>query len=180
MITGLKCDPIPNLDLKALNKGDSFKDRFFPEAKKVRIEALKMFLNSPIQVSDEDMVRLANLYLLEIFFLAKSEHSLVDLKHLLIANDLQAFNDYPWGRVIFEETAQQVINCQQTFFNRSNWICYGRMCLCTACVCIWDDTGIDKEELYKEKWHPTLAKASELGLRWKSPLAKPWNKYFWC
>lgn len=113
MITGLKCDPIPNLDLKALNKGDSFKDRFFPEAKKVRIEALKMFLNSPIQVSDEDMVRLANLYLLEIFFLAKSEHSLVDLKHLLIANDLQAFNDYPWGRVIFEETAQQVINANR-------------------------------------------------------------------
>ena len=118
MITGLNCEPIPNIDLKALTKNYSLKDRFFEKMKNIRGDILKSVWTNLKIATDEEWVQLANLCLLELFFLAKTENLCITADHVLIASNLEVFNNYPWGRVIFEQTAESVILANKNAANK--------------------------------------------------------------
>ena len=60
--------------------------------------------------TDEDLVKLANLYFLEAVLLQKDPNSYVNMDHVHILEDLDDFYLYPWGRLVFHETLKHFRN----------------------------------------------------------------------
>ena len=105
IITGLRCDPPPTLKFKNKEGSNTLKSKFFPEDNKVRTENIKsVFANKTTIATDEEMVKLASLYFLEAILLALDMNKYIDMDHLYLADNLDDFNSYPWGRLVFDKT----------------------------------------------------------------------------
>ncbi|KAL4017391.1 hypothetical protein IC575_020943 [Cucumis melo] len=53
---------------------------------------------------DDDIVKLALVYFIEISLLGKDRRTKVDIGFLKIADDWNSFNNYDWGRIVFVRT----------------------------------------------------------------------------
>ncbi|KAJ0427878.1 hypothetical protein HanHA300_Chr17g0639991 [Helianthus annuus] len=62
----------------------------------------------PMQYSDEDCVRICLLMLLGQGFLGLQDTNAVDIKLLHLVDNLNAFNQYPWGNYFWESTYTNV------------------------------------------------------------------------
>ncbi|XP_055960157.1 uncharacterized protein LOC126662054 [Mercurialis annua] len=102
VLTGLNCTgEIQKVGFE--DSGNSFVDKYFFGKTKVNMQSVIECLLSKRWQSDEDAVRIAFLYVLEIYFLSALDSNLVDGHHL----DVIAFEDYncyPWGKEIFSYT----------------------------------------------------------------------------
>ncbi|KAA0054652.1 protein Ycf2-like [Cucumis melo var. makuwa] len=52
--------------------------------------------------TDEDRIKVAKLYFFERFLIPKQESLSIEWVHILMANDDELFDGYPWGRVAFD------------------------------------------------------------------------------
>ncbi|TYK28604.1 hypothetical protein E5676_scaffold2030G00160 [Cucumis melo var. makuwa] len=52
--------------------------------------------------TDDDLIKMAKLYFLESFLIPKQECLSIDWDHIIMVDDDEVFDGYPWGRVSFE------------------------------------------------------------------------------
>jgi hypothetical protein len=55
-------------------------------------------------VPDDDVVKLALYYVLERFFMGREKRRLINLSWLDIVDDLEQFNTFPWGSIVYDAT----------------------------------------------------------------------------
>lgn len=111
LITGLLFGPQQEIRKR---DGSTFRDRVFPEIKggSVKVKDLT-FAFSPAEfnkLTDEDAVRLCLLILLHTGFLGREAKLCVDEQILLLVDDLDAWNNFPWGSYIWDATFPQLRN----------------------------------------------------------------------
>ncbi|PWA89913.1 phospholipase-like protein [Artemisia annua] len=99
-----------------LTKGDiKFKTRVFPNKMGIKLSNLdllglvedeELFSN----LSDEDAVRVCLLLALEVIFMGRLLADHVDDKLLRLVEDLDAWNNFPWGEYVWRQLYNQILN----------------------------------------------------------------------
>ncbi|KAL0533901.1 hypothetical protein IC582_028176 [Cucumis melo] len=78
-------------------------EKFFKDKECVYVSDLEdIFLE--YEGDDDDIVKLALLYFIEISLLGKDRRTKVDIGFFKIADDWNTFNNYDWGRIVFVRT----------------------------------------------------------------------------
>ena len=88
---------------KTKKTSDEINKKFFSGSKSVKGKELIMMFSGSIEKSNEEKVKLAKLFLLECVLFAKQKAG-IDMTHIPMANDDDAFDSYSWGRLVFEHT----------------------------------------------------------------------------
>ncbi|KAA0037834.1 Ulp1-like peptidase [Cucumis melo var. makuwa] len=79
------------------------KEKFFKDKECVYVSDLEdIFLE--YEGDDDDIVKLALVYFIEISLLGKDRRTKVDIGFFKIADDWNTFNNYDWGRIVFVRT----------------------------------------------------------------------------
>ncbi|PWA75911.1 phospholipase-like, Aminotransferase-like mobile domain protein [Artemisia annua] len=113
LITGFKFGIV---SFRKFREGDiSFRDRVFPE--KIGRYVKTIDLLSVIEdqerftkLSDEDSIRVCLLLSLEVIFMGRELGSIVDDVLLRMVDDLEAWNEFPWGEHIWRELYAAIRN----------------------------------------------------------------------
>ena len=113
LITGFKFGIV---SFRKFRDGDiSFRDRVFPE--KIGRYVKTIDLLSVIEdeerftkLSDEDSIRVCLLLSLEVIFMGRDLGSIVDDVLLRMVDDLEAWNEFPWGEHIWRELYAAIRN----------------------------------------------------------------------
>ncbi|XP_050222623.2 uncharacterized protein LOC126672710 [Mercurialis annua] len=102
VLTGLNCvgeiQKIVDVD-----KTNSLVEKYFVGVSKLNRQSVTECFLSKRWESDEDAVKIAFLYVLEIYFLSAVDVTLVERHHLDII-DSRDYNSYPWGKEVFAVT----------------------------------------------------------------------------
>ena len=106
IVTGLNCESFPFSQSFAIPEDVSFKEKFFPNFENIDTGTIAYVYDTVKDVSNEDLMKLANLYFLEEVLLSKDSIRPIDKEHLDVVNHLDEFYLYPWGRVVFKETVK--------------------------------------------------------------------------
>ena len=78
-------------------------EKFFKDKECVYVSDLEdIFLE--YEGDDDDIVKLALVYFIEISLLGKDRRTKVDIGFFKIADDWNTFNNYDWGRIVFVRT----------------------------------------------------------------------------
>ncbi|KAA0038137.1 Ulp1-like peptidase [Cucumis melo var. makuwa] len=78
-------------------------EKFFKDKECIYVSDLEdIFLE--YEDDDDDIVKLALVYFIEISLLGKDRRTKVDIGFFKIADDWNTFNNYDWGRIVFERT----------------------------------------------------------------------------
>ncbi|KAA0061872.1 Ulp1-like peptidase [Cucumis melo var. makuwa] len=78
-------------------------EKFFKDKKCIYVSDLEdIFLE--YEGDDDDIVKLALVYFIEISLLGKDRRTKVDIGFFKIADDWNTFNNYNWGRIVFGRT----------------------------------------------------------------------------
>lgn len=103
LITGLKCHGEP--DQKQLNiRGTSAVGKmYFMEQKNLKRDAIKLIFQSMNPDNDEIAVKVALLFFVSNLVLANNSNVYLDSFYLHLVEDLDRFNKYPWGRVLWDD-----------------------------------------------------------------------------
>ncbi|KAK0599784.1 hypothetical protein LWI29_008626 [Acer saccharum] len=110
IVTGLNCSPYPSVDVDKRVKGVGLIDGLLNGDMNLYNNTLEdVFMNASSN-DDLTMVKLALLYFLENVLLGREKGSPIDSEHILLVDDLDRFNEYPWGRVCFEMTMKSLQN----------------------------------------------------------------------
>ncbi|KAA0038823.1 Ulp1-like peptidase [Cucumis melo var. makuwa] len=86
-------------------------EKFFKDKECVYVSDLEdIFLE--YEGDDDDIVKLALVYFIEISLLGKDRRTKVDIGFFKIADDWNTFNNYDWGRIVFAyESIPTIIGC---------------------------------------------------------------------
>lgn len=102
LITGLRCEPKPELDKTKILGEQHIRQVYFEAEKSVSRKHLNMAFNVNKNAPDDDMLKMALLYFVESFLLPIQDCVNVNMDHIIMVDDESLFNTYPWGRVAFE------------------------------------------------------------------------------
>ena len=113
LITGFKFGIV---SFRKFREGDiSFRDRVFPE--KIGRYVKNIDLLSVIEdeerftkLSDEDSIRVCLLLSLEVMFMGRELGSVVEDVFLRMVDNLEAWNEFPWGEHIWRELYDAILN----------------------------------------------------------------------
>lgn len=88
-------------------------DTYFNEKCKLTMSNLLVEFDLLVLTDDDlenndDKLKLALLLFLEIVVLSKENNNTFDNTHILMVNDLEYFNAYPWGTVSFRTTIKSL------------------------------------------------------------------------
>ena len=109
IITGLRCDPCNDIEVGG-SDGGHLKKKFFRSNTKLNIRLFNSIFLNPLKASDDELVQLANLYLLENVVYAKQEATQVDLDAMAMVTNEAEFNNFAWGTKSFEYTIKSIRN----------------------------------------------------------------------
>ena len=109
IITGLRCDPCNDIEVGG-SDGGHLKKKFFRSNTKLNIRLFNSIFLNPLKASDDELVQLANLYLLENVVYAKQEATQVDLDAMAMVTNEAEFNNFSWGTKSFEYTIKSIRN----------------------------------------------------------------------
>ncbi|KAL4016831.1 hypothetical protein IC575_024489 [Cucumis melo] len=103
----------PKEDYIQLGGNSRLLEKFFKDKDCVYVSDLEdIFLE--YEGDDDDIVKLALVYFIEISLLGKDRRTKVDIGFLKIADDWNSFNNYDWGRIVFVwayESIPTIIGC---------------------------------------------------------------------
>ncbi|TXG53671.1 hypothetical protein EZV62_018927 [Acer yangbiense] len=99
IVTGLNCSPYPSVDVDKKVKGVGLIDSLLNGDMNLYNSTLEDGFMNASSNDDLIMVKLALLYFLENVLLGREKGSPIDSEHILLADDLDRFNEYPWGQV---------------------------------------------------------------------------------
>ena len=107
LISGLNCQPFPQ------STTSNIKEEFNSELRTACFSNIDILDRNKIiaafsiaQLSDQLMVKLANLLILDCFINYKQLHNVVDWKHLKMIDDEETLLNFPWGRLSFNLTVE--------------------------------------------------------------------------
>lgn len=103
LITGLRASEEPSLEFHIVNNDRLVKKHFKKCKKGITVYNLKEAIES-CKVSMKDKYKIGLVYILETVLLPKENYTYINLEHLSMVDDLEAFNSYPWGRKAFART----------------------------------------------------------------------------
>ncbi|KAL0549624.1 hypothetical protein IC582_014110 [Cucumis melo] len=93
----------PKEDYIQLVGNSQLLEKFFKDMECIYVNDLEdIFLE--YEGDDDDIVKLALVYFIEISLLGKDRRTKVDIGFFKIADDWNTFNNYDWGRIVFERT----------------------------------------------------------------------------
>ncbi|KAA0040869.1 protein Ycf2-like [Cucumis melo var. makuwa] len=155
LITGLRCHEISDINHEDIKGGGWLKGVYFENLKTVTRQYLNVMFNISTARTDDDRIKMAKLYFLESFLIPKQECLNVDWDHIIMVDDDEVFDGYPWGRVAFELLVD--------FMNRA--------------VCSKGQTGISMGGFifpilawaYELEVSPMLATPDEVGMQFFAP-----------
>ncbi|KAL0551375.1 hypothetical protein IC582_010461 [Cucumis melo] len=103
----------PKKDYIQLVGNSRLLEKFFKDKECVYVRDLEdIFLE--YEGDDDDIVKLALVYFIEISLLGKDRRTKVDIGFFKIADDWNTFNNYDWGRIVFvwaDESIPTIIGC---------------------------------------------------------------------
>ncbi|TYK26024.1 protein Ycf2-like [Cucumis melo var. makuwa] len=102
VVKGLRCHEIPDINHEDIKGGGRLKRVYFENLKTVTRQYLNVMFNISTARTDDDRIKMAKLYFLESFLIPKQECLSVDWDHIIMVDDDEVFDEYPWGRVAFE------------------------------------------------------------------------------
>ena len=107
LISRLNCQPFPQ------STTSNIKEEFNSELRTVCFSIIDTLDRNKIisafsiaQLSDQLMVKLANLLILDCFINCKQLHNVVDWKHLKMVDEEETLLNFPWGRLPFNLTVE--------------------------------------------------------------------------
>ncbi|XP_031743218.1 uncharacterized protein LOC101221625 isoform X30 [Cucumis sativus] len=107
LITGLNCGELPAIDMSKIQKG-KFNKRYFGGEKTIRRAKLHKVFTEMDKGRNKDVVKMAKLYILEMFILGKQIRTGINHEYTLLIDDKKQFDSYPWGRISYEITVDFV------------------------------------------------------------------------
>ncbi|KAL5814586.1 hypothetical protein ACOSQ4_025227 [Xanthoceras sorbifolium] len=92
----------------------------FNDAKKIYVDTLETYYSAyiPKDEEDDEILKLALLLFLEVTLLGKDKRTQIDYFCMQLVDDLDAFNEFPWGSFIFARTIHSLSNCCKDRANR--------------------------------------------------------------
>lgn len=99
-MTGLNCGDVPTPSISKVIK-NNIADKFLNTRENQRIKSLMYIFQSQSSATDEELVSLANLCILETVLLPRQPAVLIKSEHIELANDRELFASYPWGRLSY-------------------------------------------------------------------------------
>ena len=90
----------PKMESIQLFRNIRLLDKFFKDKKSIYVSNLVDILLE-YEGDDDDMIKLALVYFIELSFLGKNKQTKVDRNFLKIAYDWNTFNNYDWGMIVF-------------------------------------------------------------------------------
>ena len=108
LVTGLNCGPFMSIDEYKNLSSKRLLDEHFNSVEDVSKSLVQSVFLNCTSSNDEDVVKLALLYLLEILLLGKESKNKVDKSHLAMVDNLELFNAYPWGKIVFDMTIKSL------------------------------------------------------------------------
>ncbi|CAL8163084.1 unnamed protein product [Prunus armeniaca] len=100
LITGLRFGEVPEVSSGESDEIRLHKRYFIDEG--ITCNALKeAFLRC---IEEDDIYKLALVYFVELVVLGRDKHLNIKINYQTLAEDLDAFNRYPWGSVSFDKT----------------------------------------------------------------------------
>ena len=109
LITGLNCSPCNDVGLCGSDNGH-LRDKFFSNNTKLNIRLFNSIFLNPLKATDDELVQLANIFLLENVVYAKQDGTQVDWNALEMVTNESEFHNYPWGTKAFEYTIKSIWN----------------------------------------------------------------------
>lgn len=103
LITGLNCGELPAIDMSKIQKA-KFNRRYFGGQKTIRRTKLHEVFTEMDKGRNKDVVKMAKLYILEMFILGKQIRTGINHEYTLLVDDKEQFDKYPWGRISYEIT----------------------------------------------------------------------------
>ncbi|KAA0051565.1 protein Ycf2-like [Cucumis melo var. makuwa] len=97
-----RCQEVPYINHEDIKGGGRLKGVYFENLKTVTRQYLNVMFNISTAGTDDDKIKMAKLYFLEIFLIPKQECLSVDWDYIIMVDDDEVFDGYPWGRVAFE------------------------------------------------------------------------------
>ncbi|GJT47213.1 phospholipase-like protein [Tanacetum coccineum] len=105
-----------SISFRQYRNGDiPFRNRLFPEKIGYDVKIIDLFAlfddeEKFSKLSDADAIRLCLLLSLEIIFMGRELVSVVDDVYLRMVNDLDAWNSFPWGEIIWRQLYDSIRN----------------------------------------------------------------------
>ncbi|KAL5856605.1 hypothetical protein ACOSQ3_004063 [Xanthoceras sorbifolium] len=134
IVTGLNCGPYPSVVVDKKVTSFGLIDGLLNGDMNLDNTTLEDVFMKASFSDDLTMVKLALLYCLENVFLGREKGSPIDSEHIRLVDDLDQFNEYPWGRVCFEMTMSslqnalkgrvQMLNDRDKKKSKQNWEAY--------------------------------------------------------
>ncbi|CAH9122119.1 unnamed protein product [Cuscuta epithymum] len=128
-------DTVPTIEQESSYRG-SFWLKYFPTNSRVTRSDIKLLYQSLVKgmETDEDIIRLSLIYVLSHSFLSADPKIALNSSYLNLIDDIDAFNSYPWGRVIWSDMVscfKNGANCLK--LNEAHYNVYG----CVVALQVW-------------------------------------------
>ncbi|XP_062085609.1 uncharacterized protein LOC133791706 [Humulus lupulus] len=95
-------------ELNVVSSNNNLKNKYFKD-RSIKIEDVANVLdNIPKEERMKDRVKLCFIYLLSAFLLNSSAGTTIDLSWLRLVDNLEIFDQYPWGRLVYEKIIDQI------------------------------------------------------------------------
>ncbi|XP_062085067.1 uncharacterized protein LOC133791164 [Humulus lupulus] len=95
-------------ELNVVSSNNNLKNKYFND-RSIKIEDVANVLdNIPKDERTKDRVKLCFIYLLSAFLLNSSVGTTIDLSWLRLVDNLEIFDKYPWGRLVYEKIVDQI------------------------------------------------------------------------
>ena len=104
-VTGLHCGKLP-IDLRSEACQSRFQDKYFKTNSIKTSDLLNKIQKWPRGKPQEDMLKIALVYFLESTLLSSDPKKSVSQFHLSMVDDLETFNRFPWGSIVYLATLE--------------------------------------------------------------------------
>ncbi|KAF5772224.1 hypothetical protein HanXRQr2_Chr13g0574321 [Helianthus annuus] len=107
VVTGLRFGEYPTVIFN--ESANSFKSRIFPGKRVVKQRHLnEIFTSDWSNYSEDDCLRICLLMIVGLGFKGTKSHETIDMKLMNLVDDLEAWNQFPWGSYHWESTYSHV------------------------------------------------------------------------
>ncbi|KAK0589562.1 hypothetical protein LWI29_015856 [Acer saccharum] len=109
IVTGLNCSPHPKVNVHNKKiEGIGLMEDLLNRDMSLYNDNLESIFMEASSDNDLFMVKLALLYFLETVLLGREKKSPIEKEHILLVDDIEEFNKYPWGWDCFERTMKSL------------------------------------------------------------------------
>ncbi|KAL5548822.1 hypothetical protein UlMin_004053 [Ulmus minor] len=107
VVTGLRCSELP-VEVRSEACQNRLRDTYFKTNAIKTSDLLNKIQKWPRGKPQEDMLKIVLVYFLESTLVSSDPKKSVSQFHLSMVDDLETFNRFPWGSVVYPATLEQL------------------------------------------------------------------------